>query len=127
MQIRKHMKGITRHYELTLNKEDAEELLSPDSQGVISPYAKDGVRFHLLPNPSVCSDAFRLMPDQDGYFAYIGNIKLRGVKDLEKLLQEKGEIPIEMSSTIPDNHPHNIGYVIIKIEYEHKQTEQSQQ
>lgn len=127
MQIKKSIKKNTRYYELTLNKEEAEELLSIDSEGVLSPRAKDGVRFHLFPSLSGSDKAFRLMPDQDGYFAQIGEISLRWIGDLEKLLNGIGDIPIEIPSSIKGNPPLKTGYVSIKINKGYKQKEQSQQ
>jgi len=113
MEVTKHSEGQTRIYELTLDKKDIRILDSGFSEGIVSPVFPTGERFQIFPHPYYFSESFHVLPtDHSTYYIYMGDINVKKVGDLEKLIAEKGRIPIEIPGTIK---PINVGYVVLKV------------
>ena len=108
MKIDFELREKKRYYKLTLNREEAERLSYGET--LISPPARGGATFWVFGSPSVFEESFHPMPsdDPEGYAIYIGGLKIRGADDLIKLINERGEIPIEISGI---EGKVNVGYV----------------
>ena len=109
-------RGRVRHYTLTLNKNQLEDLAFVDSgSGVIARCAEDHVGFRLF-HAQKTDKAFRPMPyGTEAYYAYIGDMRIRTVADMVKLLRRHSPMPIEIDSVVPgDRRPINLGYVHFK-------------
>jgi|GEM_PF-2472914 len=122
-----------RHFELVLSRANLNHLLAgcPEIDCLMG-WSRSKVRFCLFPDPAgKISDAFRSMPDGDGYFANIGapvepvpanvtheEFEKLAEKNDERLIgaiRSRGPIPIEMKTSLGNL---NIGYVTLKIETE---------
>lgn len=121
MGIRREIKGMKRYFDICISKEEAERLLTLDSDNVLrSDYTQCGARFHLYPHPIHFSRAFTPLPPGEGgtdsdYFIEVGDTNLRTVGDLEKMFDEKGNIPLEVPGMGRNGKPMNLGYVRLRV------------
>jgi len=112
MEIRKEGKSS---YELLIGDSDIQQLFVAEAPPLVSPYAQDGCCLWLFPNPSLFSGNFSLMPDGDGYYAYVGAITIRKPEDLKRLIAFRGKLPIEIPNVV-DRRKIRLGYVRFQLE-----------
>ena len=110
------LRGKDRHYTITLNKEHLNDLAFVDSSsGLVCGYAADRTGFILFHSMNT-DDSFRPMPNAGTqYYAYIGDMRIRTIADMVKLLRNNSPMPIHLPSPIPsDPTPTTVGYVHFK-------------
>lgn len=131
MQVRLSSVDGKREYELTLSRANFNHLSAgcPDFDRLVG-FSPRGFYFCLFPNSlGEISNAFKPMPDGEGYFAYVGapvpripsgitNEKFEilaqlAYDNLEKAINESGRIPIEEETSLGKI---NLGYVVMKVE-----------
>ena len=119
MKIKQYSEGTTRLFDLTLRRDEFEDLDAgcPVSQFLVSPRAPCGSKFLLYAEPTGFGEVFRQMPDGEDYSI---NIDLpecnpdRTPSDLENFINSLGRVPIELD--MHSGTTHNAGYVLLKVE-----------
>ncbi len=118
-------------YKLILSRENFNHLCAgcPDFDRLFG-HSPGGGYFVIFPNPSgEMPKSFRLMPDKEGYFAYVGvpvprlpqnvsnteldRLSQQAWDNLEKAINESGKIPIEEEMSFGTV---NLGYVVMRVE-----------
>ena len=131
MQVKREIVNGKPQYELTLSRANFNHLCAgcPDFDRLVG-YSAGGFYFCLFPNPlGGISDAFRPMPDREGYFTYVGapvpripqgvtnkefeKLSQQAYDTLERAINESNKIPIEEETGFGKI---NLGYVLMKVE-----------
>jgi len=118
-------------YELTLSRANFNHLCAgcPSLDGLIG-YADNGKMFYIFENAyGEMANSFRLLPEGDGYFAYVGapipripqnvtndeftKLAQQSDENLEKAINESNKLPIEEETGFGKI---NLGYVVMKVE-----------
>jgi len=131
MEVRRTTFDGKRAYELILSQENFNHLCAgcPDFDRLVG-HADDGLMFYIFENPhGVMPEAFKILPEGNGYFAYVGAPMPRipsGVSNeefcrlakeafgaLEKAINESKRLPMEEET--PNGKLH-LGYVTMRVE-----------
>lgn len=141
MEVRRTTFDGKRAYELILSQENFNHLCAgcPDFDRLVG-HADDGIVFYIFENPhGVMPEAFKILPEGNGYFAYVGAPMPRipqGVINeefcrlaneasgaLEKAINESGRLPMEEET--PNGKLH-LGYVTMTVEKDSSLNNQEQ-